>query len=151
VAGGEPELARNRLDLLKKTAQDLSDTMALLRTQSANRLDSVERLYNETKDGMGQADRDAMEQKIAGVRGLIASGQYVNSLKLGSKIIEDIQKTGKKGADSLLLLGITAVAILAVIAVYIIKQREERKPGGENALKRLERADEGAGQAEKAL
>jgi hypothetical protein len=134
----DQQLVQNKMDSLNKTGQNLVDTINLLRNQANSKLELVERLYNETAPGMGQSERNTLEQKIGSMRGLVNSGQYVNALRAAGKILDDIQGAKGGGTNNLLLLGITAIAILAVVIVYVLKQGRGKKPG-ERVLKRLEK------------
>lgn len=138
IKAAEPQLVQNKMDSLNKTGQNLVDTINLLRNQANSKLELVERLYNETAPGMGQSERNTLEQKIGSMRGLVNSGQYVNALRAAGKILDDIQGAKGGGTNNLLLLGITAIAILAVVTVYVLKQGGGKKPG-ERVLKRLEK------------
>ena len=70
-----------------------------------------------------------------------AAGQYIGSLVLGNKILGSIDAAKKTNNNSLLLLGVTAVAVLAVLCLYIVKQQEAGKPGGGKILKKLDKME----------
>jgi len=143
IQNGDPGTIRAKMDALGKAGDEVSGTMDLLRTQSLAKLDLAGKMLNESRGGMAQADQDAAGQKIEGMRNFIAAGQYVNAVKAGNTVLTDIQNAKKDNGNSLLLLGITALAILAVVATYILKQRGERKTAPGKALKRLGRAEDG--------
>ena len=141
IKAADPKLVQSKMDALNKTDQTLADTINLLRNQANSKLELVERLYNESAAGMGQTEQSAIEQKIVNLKGLVSSGQFINALRAAGKILDDISQAKGGGTSSLLLLGITAMAILAVVAVYVFKQNEGRKKEGK-ILKKLEKTDE---------
>ncbi len=141
MASGEPELIQNKIDALDQTAQSIAGTMRLLSAQAGNRISLVENTYNETENSMGQQDRDAIEQQIQSMKKSAAAGQYIGSLVLGNKILGSIDAAKKTNNNSLLLLGVTAVAVLAVLCLYIVKQQEAGKPGGGKILKKLDKME----------
>lgn len=140
VDSGDPKLLDSKLKTLNSTGRNLAGTLSLLKNQSQNKLDLIEKLYNSSKGQMDDAAKGTIEQKISSMKRLMAAGQYVNSLRAGNKILEDINKTKKGGDSSLLILGVTALAILGVIAAYLFKQREEKKPE-KKELKKLEKVE----------
>lgn len=147
IGDGDPEFLDRKLKALDRTRQDLEGTLSLLKNQSEAKLGLVEKLYNSSKAGMEQADQERVEKRIGTMKSMLAAGEYVDSLRAGNKILEDI-KVAKKDEGSLLLLGITALAILGVIAAYLFKQRGGIRKEEKKELKKLEKAEPDTTKAE---
>ncbi len=64
--------------------------------------------------------------KLAPIRRLISEGSYIQALKSASALLDD-QSTPSKSDNSLLLLGITALAVLGVVVVFIAKPKPQKK------------------------
>jgi hypothetical protein len=143
IASSDLQSAQDKVGLLNRTAQDISLTLDTLKNQSDNRVDLVKKLFDSTKDRMDSADADVLKAKIAKLDGLVSSRQYVNAIKTGDALLTDIGKAKKEDSNIMLLLGVSAIAILAVLGIYMMKQKEGLK-GGEpkKTLKKLGRAEE---------
>jgi hypothetical protein len=141
---GEIKEIERKLKTLNRTGEDVAGTLSLLANQSKNKLDLIEKLYESSKSGMDESSRSTIETKISSMKRLISGGQHVNSLRAGNKILEDI-KAAKSGSDNtLLLLGISALAILGVIAAYMFKQKDLLRKDEKKELKKLKKADAGS-------
>ena len=136
----EPEYIESKIDSLNKTSENIDDTISLLKSQSANKIDLIEKLFDESKDSFSAEEKDSIEKKIASMKRLDGAGEYVNSLRAGNAILEDLDQ--EKDADnSLLLLGVTSLAILGVVAAYMFKQKK-KKPGPKKEQRRLKKAED---------
>jgi len=137
----DPSLLTNKINDLNKTGGNIAGTLSLLKNQSENKLDLIRDLYNSSKDRLELADQETYAKRIESMRKLMESGQYVNSLRAGNKILEDLQTAKKSNDNSLLLIGVSALAVLGVAGAYFYKQRETKGPGEKKILKKLERAE----------
>jgi hypothetical protein len=68
-----------------------------------------------------------IQNKIATMKAMHGSGDYVNSLRAGSAIAKELDSYEKPEDNGLILLGITSLAILAAIGAYILKQQKPKK------------------------
>jgi hypothetical protein len=139
---GEPKVLDRKLKNLERTGRDVGDTLSLLKDQSENKLSLIQKLYNSSKEQIDEENQEALSKKIESMKRLVAAGEYVNSLRAGNLILEDIKKAKGGESNNLLLLGVTALAILGVIAAYLFKGKGGIKKEEKKELKKLEKVEE---------
>lgn len=133
----DPRLFQIKLTSLNKSRQRMQLTLNSLENESKARLFLVETLFDQS--GMEEKKRKEIAAKIEIMHDMLAAGEYVNALRAGSAIAKDIDSYERPQDNSLLILGITALAVLAIVAAYIVRQQkgEEKKQ-----LRKLEKAGE---------
>ncbi len=132
-----PRVFNAKLDSLNKSMQRMQLTLTSLENESKARLSLVENLFSQSE--MDEKDRKDIASKTAAMRTMLEAGEYVNALRAGSAIAKEIDSFEQEGNNSLFLLGITALAVLAIVAVYMIRQQ---KGEGKKQLRKLERNGE---------
>ena len=106
---------------LNDTKQKMQDILNDLESESAAKLSLVDSLYRESrKDGKTL-------EKISLARKMHESGDYVNSLRATSQISTEIEEESNDDSGAILILGITALAVLAAIAVFIVRQQKPKE------------------------
>jgi hypothetical protein len=133
----DPRVFNIKLDNLNKSRQRMQLTLSSLESESKARLSLVETLFSQSE--MNEKDRRDIASKMSAMRSMLEAGEYVNALRAGSSIGKDIDSLEQKEDNSLLLLGITALAVLAIVAAYMIRQQ---KGEGKKQLRKLERTEE---------
>jgi len=145
LASAEGEDLDRKLRALNGTGTDIAGVLSLLENQSKSKMELIEDLYQSSKGSMDESGRNTIEAGISSMKRLTSGGQYVDSLKAGNKILEDIKQAKSSGDNTLLLLGVSALAVLGVAGAYIFKQKDLLKKEEKTERKRLKKADE-AGQ-----
>jgi len=142
AVGKDSRILQLRMEDLQKAKQGMELTLGSLKDESEAKLSLLQQLVGDAK--LDDATRRKLEERLTAIRGMIASGDYVNALRAGSVISRDLESSAKSDDKSLLLLGITALAVLATLAAYLVKHHRESgegKGGGmKKALRRLERS-----------
>lgn len=138
--GGDSRVAEAKMADLNRTKEKLAGALDALESEAEARLALVKSLLAGAN--LDSAKRADLEAKAGVMEGMLNSGEYVNALRAGASISKEIDSAGKGSDNSLLLLGITALAILAVVAAYIIKQQELGGGGRGRPLRPLRRLGE---------
>ncbi len=137
---GDCRVAEAKMADLNRTKERLAGALDGLESEAEARLALVKSLLASAN--LDSAKRAGLEAKVGVMEGMLNSGEYVNALRAGAAISKEIDSSGKGDGNSLLLLGITALAILAVVAAYIIKQQELGGGGRGRPLRPLRRLGE---------
>lgn len=135
---GDSRITEIKVAELNKTKVKMLGALGGLKSEAEAKLALVESI-------MARADIDAakradLESKLQVMKGMLAAGEYVNALRAGTAISKELESAAKKDGNGLLLLGITALAVLAVVAAYMIKQQDGR--GCKKPLRKLQKAGE---------
>lgn len=122
----DPSLFSLKMEYLNQSKRKMQLTLDSLKNESQTKLSLLESLLAQTE--LDEEKRADMSQKIEVMRQMIAAGEYVNALRTGTAIAKEIDSYETPEDDGLLILGITSLAILATIGVYMLRQKKEKKP-----------------------
>ncbi len=123
---GKLQTAESKLSALNKTKEEMYNLLEQLKSESELKLKLAKNIYLANKEEMVEEKQDKIEDKTDTIEIMIAAGNYVNALRATSALIEEIES--RDGGPNMILLSVTAIAILAAVVAYIIKQQRE-KPG----------------------
>lgn len=133
AAGKDANALKARMAELNKSERRMSLTLESLKNESEAKLSMLSRLLAAKPDGK---KKDAVQAELDNMRSLADGGDYVTALRTGSTIAKELDGTGwgeTPGGNGLLVLGLTAFAVLAAIGMYVVKNN-----GGEpKKLRRL--------------
>jgi hypothetical protein len=132
----DPRIFSMKIEGLNKSRLRMELTLSSLGNESRAKLSLVQSLYNQSgMEGKKAAD---ISGKIAAMRGMVAAGEHVNALRAGTAISKELDSFEPEEDNGLILLGVTALAVLAIIGAYMMRQQKEPK-----VLKKLEKAKPG--------
>ncbi|VVC04492.1 Uncharacterised protein [Candidatus Bilamarchaeum dharawalense] len=115
-------------------------TLESLKQEAESKILSVEALL--TSGQYDQSKKSDLEVKLQTMKGMVDAGEYVNALRTGSTILKEMDST-KPEPNNLLLLGVTALAILGGVGFYMMQQQKPKE------LKKLPSLREGSEPEEK--
>jgi len=137
------ETEKNVQNLLKtaETSIDSDSRVFDINIQNLNKsqirmhaiLDTLEKEANAKfsliETAMSQTDLDDntrkdLESKVSIMQNMLGAREYVNALRAGSAIIEELDSY-EKPFDNTLVLAVTAFAVLGAAGFYVYKQKEE--------------------------
>ncbi|MCI0503979.1 hypothetical protein L0Y65_04675 [Candidatus Micrarchaeota archaeon] len=125
AADGEPRIFRQRLDALIKSRGRMEQTLSSLKNESEARLSMLESII-EGKE-LAPERRAALGARVDSMRNMLSSGDYVNALRAGSAISKELDSEEEPNGNGVLVLGVTALAILAAVGVYVSRQPKQKK------------------------
>ena len=121
AAGKDANALKTKMAELNKSERRMSLTLESLRNESGAKLSMLSRLLAAKPDGK---KKDAVQGELDNMRGFVEGGDYVTALRAGSTIAKELDGSGwgeTPGGNGLLVLGLTAFAVLAAIGVYVVK------------------------------
>jgi hypothetical protein len=110
---------------LNSTRRNMEVTLDSLKSESATRLAALEALISQKK--LEEAKKASMKGKIEGIRSMLSAGDYVNALRAGDSLAKDLDSEEDSDDSGLLILGITALALLAGLGFYMSRQQKPKK------------------------
>ncbi len=125
AADGEPRVFLPKLDALNRSRGRMEMILASLKNESEARLSMLESIIASKE--IPAERRAALESKADSMRGMISQGDYVNALRAGSAISKELDSQEQGGGNGVLVLGVTAMAVLAAVGVYISRQPRQKK------------------------
>ena len=130
AAGKDEKAFKLKLDELDKSEKRMSLILDSLKNESEAKLSLLSGLLAGKPDGK---KKDDLKSKLEGMRAMSASEDYINALRAGTAIAKEIDAGGwEQNNNGLLVLGMTAFAVLAAVGVYVVK-------GGKQEPKKLRR------------
>jgi len=119
----DPRILQLRLDDLERSRKSMLLTLVSLKNQSENRFSVLNAALN--RSDLDENTRKNLSDRMSIVRELIDSDHYISSLRALDTISKQLDSYSKKSDSGTLLLGITAAAILATLAVYLFTRRKD--------------------------
>ncbi|MFH1520293.1 MAG: hypothetical protein ABID61_01480 [Candidatus Micrarchaeota archaeon] len=114
----------NKLKEINTSKEKIENIMDSLKYESETKFSLVSDLINNGQlDNSKIADLSAKAQTM---RDMIDNGDYVNALRTGSTILKEVD-SGKIAPNNLLLLGVTALAILAGAGYYMMQPQKPKE------------------------
>ncbi len=114
-----------KLGNLNKSKLRMEAILGTIRNESRAKLSLVGILVGQSN--LQEPKATEINSKLDTMRGMHESGDYVNALRAGTAIAKELDSYEEPENDSLLVMGITAIALLAAIGVYIVKQQKPKK------------------------
>lgn len=133
---GDPRIFQMKLEELNSSMKRMELTLSSLEDESRAKLALLESLY--AKSQLSEKGSAGMRDKLSAMRAMVEAGEYVNALRAGSKISKELDEAEPEDGGSLLLLGLSAVAVLAIAGFYMHGQGKQGPP---KPLRRLSKAD----------
>lgn len=124
TALGKDERAfRGKLDELNRSEKRMSLTLDALENESEAKISLLSAVLAQKK--LDDGKRAGFGRELDSMRSMAASGEYVNALRAGTALAKELDAV-KEGDDSgLMVLGLTAFAILAAIGAYMLKAKKQ--------------------------
>jgi hypothetical protein len=114
-----------KIDELNKSDSKMRNILSSLKKEAEAQLTILEGVFAQ-KD-LDEAKKKEMGAKIDAMRGMVASAQYVNSLRAGISISKELDSLKPANGNGLVVLGLTALAVLGGVGFYMIKQKPPPK------------------------
>lgn len=112
-----------KLTEINASKERIENIMKSLERESETKFSLVNELLNSEIDNSKKADLSAKSQTM---RDMIDHGDYVNALRTGSAILKEVDAS-KTEPNNILLLGITALAILAGVGFYVMQPQKPKE------------------------
>jgi hypothetical protein len=132
---GDPRIAWPKLRDLNNSMKRMDLTLETLMDESESKLAVLERLVENSK--LDDGKKTEFRKELDRVRNMISSGEYINALRTGSAIAKELEGAESGDDSGFAVLGLSAIAIIAAIGFYIMKQepkKELRKIPSSNEL-----------------
>lgn len=123
AVGGDERIFRARIDDLNRTERRMALTLEALENESEAKLSILAAAVRQK--GMDAGREVEFTKKLDSMRALAASGEYVGALRAGSAVAKELDSLKEEDGNGLMALGLTALAVLAAIAAYIVKNRKQ--------------------------
>jgi len=144
-------LSKNKIDDVKIRINSINRTLGIidaalktLESETKTKIIFAEDLYGKQKNGISSNEQSIIDGRIKNIKLLASSGKYIDALKETEGLIKKLTgtDTGSSG-NTLLILGITAIAILATIIVYLFRKNDLKLPfkKHEKTYKKLDKAE----------
>jgi hypothetical protein len=112
-----------KIDELNKSDGRMQLILASLKKDAESKLSLVESVFAQKE--LDDPKRKEIGAKIDALRGLIAGNQFVNALRSASDLIKELDSIKPKDSSGIIVLGLTAMAVLGGIGFYMLKQQKE--------------------------
>ncbi len=126
---------KQQLGVLDARSHAMETTLQTLQTESQSRLQNIDRLFA----AQTPEQKDKFGKRITRIHELVDRGDYVNALKASDALVNDITAAQKKDDTSLIILGVTALFIIALFVAYVLKFSKQKPK--EIALKPLRKIE----------
>ncbi len=120
----DPRIFNEKLSSLNTAVRKMGAIISSLENESSSSATFIEHLISQLPDSDSKSD---LRNKLLTMRKLHESGEYVNSLRAGAAISDKLKQTQTNDEGGLLILGISAIAILAALAFYLFKPKPKPK------------------------
>ncbi|MFZ5501768.1 MAG: hypothetical protein ACOY58_07665, partial [Candidatus Micrarchaeota archaeon] len=118
-------LAQTKIDELAGLKDRMELTLESLREESDAKISilgaSIDKSIADEKSKAG------FREKLSSIRRLAEAGEYVNALRAGSSLSKELEGGSKPSDSGLLILGLTAMAMLAAAGFYMFKQQKPKE------------------------
>jgi hypothetical protein len=112
----------SKFNSLNQSAKKIRLILSSLRNESASQIALLETLSYQKS--LNEESRTELSRKLSTIRSIHQSGDYINSLRASSILSKSIKEVQNDDHSGLLVLGVTAIAILAALLVYLLKPKK---------------------------
>lgn len=116
----------------QEDAKSLSQLILILEDEAKQMVHTIENALKNTT--LSEDDKNSVNQQFLIAKNALANKSYVDSLKASEKAFTLIKNPANKNDNAVLLLGLTALFIIGVIIIYLLKL--VRQPHGERTVKK---------------
>ncbi len=132
--GKTTEKLKELLSKVQEDAQSLNLSLSSLEIEAEHNVNAAEEAYAKKIDSLSDESKKTAEQYLTSAKTALAEKKYVNALKASDKVLSVLKSSTAKSDDKgFILLALTALFILGVITIYIVKQskNDRRRIGNE--------------------
>ncbi|MFH0737740.1 MAG: hypothetical protein V1827_04010 [Candidatus Micrarchaeota archaeon] len=122
---GDPRAAISRIEDLNSSRAKMEATLAVLEDESTDSLLAIEALIR-SKD-LDEGRKASLQARIEGIRSMISAEEYVNALRAAGALTKEIGDAEAPAQDGLMILALTAMAILSAAGFYMYKQQKPKE------------------------
>jgi hypothetical protein len=117
----DPRLFRQKLEDINMTKKRLEDALGSLKQQAFSRISTLQTI-------IGKSGRDDLSAKLETLSSMAEGGDYVTVLRSAASLSKELESQ-EKPDDNLMIIGVTALAILAGAGFYLMQKpkKELRK------------------------
>ncbi|MBD3210672.1 hypothetical protein GF318_04800 [Candidatus Micrarchaeota archaeon] len=126
AVGEDPRLFEIKLNNLQDMKEEMGGTLASLENESRAKLELATVLIG-SQDSLDAEERQHFAEKAQLISRMIESGEYVNALRSSSALAKEAESAGHKDNRGILVLAASGLAIMATVAVYILKKKTDKK------------------------
>jgi hypothetical protein len=116
----DPRIFNGKLESLNISLRKMYSILSSLENESLSTISLNEHLIIRLPDSDSKSN---LIDNLRTMKKLHESSEYVNSLRAGVAISEKLKQEQNPDGDGLLMLGISAMAILAILAFYLFKPK----------------------------
>jgi hypothetical protein len=127
---GEPGVFMLRMDAMNKSRLRMERTLEALRNETDARIAMLESLVAAAD--MAPEAKSAASSELESARQMASAGEYVNALRALGALSKEMDAQRKPESGGVLVMGVSALAVLAAVGVYLSRQN-----GGKKELRRL--------------
>jgi len=139
LENGEVADAEKGIESIERIYGNVLSTMSFLKKETTNKIATVENIYSQMKDSLGNGDRETIEQGMTRMKQYAGEKRYVKSLKAADWIMEKMEEVSSKDETGILILGVTSLLVIGALAVYLYKHSKDEKPEKEKPMKKLKK------------
>jgi hypothetical protein len=122
---------------------DMESVLGFLNGEGLRMIASANDLYGESKDVMGEDERQGVENSLEMAQDYLNDGKYVKSILASENAIADMGSV-KPTDNGLLVLALTALLVIGAVALLLFRKGgawPAGSGGGKPALRKLKKAD----------
>ena len=119
---GETAVLQEKLPVLEEQHMQLTAVLDGLKEETERKIRNAERIFNEKQASFSEQDQEWFGERIARMHALANDGEYVKALKLYETFVNALPEIQAEQNMLLIILGVTAILILALLIGYMYKQ-----------------------------
>ncbi|MBI5046502.1 hypothetical protein HZC07_02100 [Candidatus Micrarchaeota archaeon] len=120
AANSAKELFETKLDALNQSKNRMIATLSQLKNESEAKYSIVKNTIDRWS--LEETKRNSINAKLQIAKAMIEKAEYVNALRALGTLAKELDSTTQQDNNPL-IFGLTALAVLAVVGVYIVKQQ----------------------------
>jgi len=121
----DPRIFQSRLGELNRSRGRMESALDSLKNESEARMSMLESILASRK--IAPEKKSELGAKLDSIRKMAEAGDYVNALRAQSALTKELDSIEEPEGSGLLILGVTGIALLAGIGVYMMKNPKGKK------------------------
>ncbi|MBI5051244.1 hypothetical protein HZC08_00650, partial [Candidatus Micrarchaeota archaeon] len=122
------DLISSKIESLRSKLDRIESMRSFLKNESSAKLEAVKKIYTLKKNSLAKSQQEKALQGIEKAESLAQGGDYIGSLKASSAVLKILNSQSIQPEDySIPILGLTALLLLGIVSIYIIRKRKPKK------------------------
>jgi hypothetical protein len=121
---GDPRIFQSRLGELNRSRERMESALDSLKNESEARMSMLDSILASRK--IAPERKVELEAKLDSIRKMAAVGDFVNALRAQSALTKELDSIEEPEGNGTLILGVTGIALLAGIGLYMAKNPKEK-------------------------